>query len=136
MEEITLTREELLEFAKMATFHLDDRLCPFSREDLRAEAWIVGYQFAKRHQKQHEEDENNLAPMPADFEEQLEQAYKNADEVQYQNGYREGQKATVEEINEALLSEVLPCFMHGGEADEVVAKLEEVLSKKVKDVGV
>lgn len=36
-----------------------------------------------------------------------------------------------EQINEVLLSEVLPCFMHGGEADEVVAKLEEVLNKKI-----
>ena len=35
-----------------------------------------------------------------------------------------------EQIKEALLSEVLPCFMHGGEADEIVAKLEEVLNKK------
>ena len=32
-----------------------------------------------------------------------------------------------ERIEEALLSEVLPCFMHGGEADEVMAKLDEVL---------
>lgn len=134
MEEIALTREEVLELAKMATFHLDDRLVPSSREDLRAEAWLMGYQFAKSHAKQREETNN--APIPADYEELLEQAYKNADEVQYQNGYRKGKKDAVEEINEALLSEVLPCFMHGGEADEVVAKLEEVLSKKVKDVGV
>lgn len=35
-----------------------------------------------------------------------------------------------EQIEEALLSEVLPCFMHGGEADEVVAKLDEVLNQK------
>ena len=35
-----------------------------------------------------------------------------------------------EQINEALLSEVLPCFMHGGEADEVLAKLDEVLNQK------
>ena len=35
-----------------------------------------------------------------------------------------------EQIEEALLSEVLPCFMHGGEADEVVAKLDEVLKQK------
>lgn len=34
-----------------------------------------------------------------------------------------------EQIEEALLSEVLPCFMHGGEADEVVAKLDEVLNQ-------
>lgn len=32
-----------------------------------------------------------------------------------------------EQIKEVLLSEVLPYFMHGGEADEVVAKLDEVL---------
>ena len=35
-----------------------------------------------------------------------------------------------ETVKEALLSEVLPCFMHGGEADEVVAKLDEVMNKK------
>lgn len=38
-------------------------------------------------------------------------------------------KQILEEIEEALLSEVLPCFMHGGEADEVIAKLEEVLEE-------
>lgn len=41
-----------------------------------------------------------------------------------------GTKWQLERVNEALLSEVLPCFMHGGEADEVVAKLEEVLNQK------
>ena len=40
---------------------------------------------------------------------------------------------TIEDIKEALLSEVLPYFMHGGEADEVVAKLDEVLSKRAKE---
>lgn len=35
-----------------------------------------------------------------------------------------------EQIEKVLLSEVLPCFMHGGEADEVVAKLDEVLNQK------
>ncbi len=44
-----LTREELLEFAKLATYHLDDRLCPLSREELRAEAWLQGYEFVKSH---------------------------------------------------------------------------------------
>lgn len=34
-------------------------------------------------------------------------------------------------VKDVLLSEVLPCFMHGGEADEVVAKLDEVMSTKV-----
>lgn len=37
---------------------------------------------------------------------------------------------TIEAVKEALLSEVLPCFMHGGEADEVVAKLDEVMTTK------
>lgn len=38
----------MLEFAKMATFHLDDRLVPFDRETLRAEAWLAGYEMSKR----------------------------------------------------------------------------------------
>ena len=50
-----VSREEMLEFAKMATFHIDDRLCPFSREDLRAEAWLEGYEFAKRHHNKESE---------------------------------------------------------------------------------
>lgn len=57
MEEFTLTREELLEFAKMATFRLDDRLCPFSREELRAESWLAGYWFARSHQPQPKQDD-------------------------------------------------------------------------------
>jgi len=68
MDKLTPTREEMLDFAKMATFHLDDRLCPFSREDLRAESWLNGYYFAKRHQKPAEEEEQNRALMPADVE--------------------------------------------------------------------
>ena len=42
------------------------------------------------------------------------------------NGYGKGCEYTREVIKEALLSEVLPYFMNGEEADEVVAKLEEV----------
>lgn len=41
-----------------------------------------------------------------------------------------GRTKTIDEIKEALLSEVLPYFIHGGEADEVVAKLDDVLSRK------
>ncbi len=62
MEVFTLAREEMIEFAKMATFHLDDRLCPFSREDLRAEAWLEGYQFAKRHTKESKSNETTEYP--------------------------------------------------------------------------
>ena len=36
---------------------------------------------------------------------------------------------TTEKIKELLLSEVLPCFMHGGEADEVVAMLDYKMMK-------
>ena len=57
MDKIELTKEELLEFAKMATFRLDDRLQPFSREQLRAEAWVEGYLFAKSHQPVAEQEE-------------------------------------------------------------------------------
>ena len=60
-----VTREEMLELAKYETYHLDDRLCPMSREDLRAEAWLQGYGFAKRHQPQADEEVNN-APIAAD----------------------------------------------------------------------
>ena len=60
-----ITREEMLELAKYETYHLDDRLCPMSREDLRAESWLQGYDFAKRHQKTAEEEVNN-APIAAD----------------------------------------------------------------------
>ena len=44
--------------------------------------------------------------------------------------YFAGRTKTIDEIKEKLLSEVLPCFMHGGEADEAVAKLDEVLNQK------
>ena len=44
--------------------------------------------------------------------------------------YRHGFNDCKEHIEEVLLSEVLPCFMRGGEADEVVAKLDEVLNQK------
>ena len=35
----------------------------------------------------------------------------------------------IDKVKALLLSEVLPCFMHGGEADEVVAMLDEKLFK-------
>ena len=51
-------------------------------------------------------------------------------ELAEDHAYFAGRTKTIDEIKEALLSEVLPCFMHGGEADEVVAMLEEVLNQK------
>ena len=41
------TNSEMFEIAKKMTFDLDDRLCPYSREELRARAWMEGYMFAK-----------------------------------------------------------------------------------------
>jgi len=52
-----VTREEMLEFAKQATFHLDDRLVPYDRETLRSEAWLMGYEFARRHEQKKDEEE-------------------------------------------------------------------------------
>ena len=51
-ERISVTRDEMLEFAEKMTFHLDDRLVPFSRETLRSEAWLLGYFFAKAHKQE------------------------------------------------------------------------------------
>lgn len=45
----SLTRDEMLDFAEKMSFHIDDRLVPFSREQLRSEAWLAGYDFAKAH---------------------------------------------------------------------------------------
>lgn len=52
-------------------------------------------------------------------------------ELAEDHAYFAGRTKTIDEIKEALLSEVLPCFMHGGEADEVVAKLDDVLNQKI-----
>ena len=43
-------------------------------------------------------------------------------------------ESTIEAVKEALLSEVLPFFMHGGEADEVVAKLDEIMMTKETNI--
>ena len=51
---------------------------------------------------------------------------------QMEAAFKAGAKWNFEKIEEVLLSEVLPYFMHGGEADEVVAKLEEVLLNQKK----
>lgn len=42
-------REEMLELAQYDTFQLDDRLNPLDRRELRSEAWLKGYEFAKAH---------------------------------------------------------------------------------------
>lgn len=63
MEQYTFTKEELMEIAKKVTSHLDDRLCPYSREELRAEAWLEGISLVKRHQQAYEK-EIDVVPEP------------------------------------------------------------------------
>lgn len=48
----------------------------------------------------------------------------------FDDAIKYGMRLQKEQIKEALLSEVLPYFMLGGEADEVVAKLDEVINQK------
>lgn len=64
------------------------------------------------------------------FTEWQKEQDKETIELAEDHAYFAGRTKTIDEIKEALLSEVLPCFMHGGEADEVVAKLDEVLNRK------
>lgn len=47
-EDCVPNHTEMIEIGKKMTYYLDDRLCPYSREDLRAHAWYDGYMFAKR----------------------------------------------------------------------------------------
>ena len=75
MEKLELTKSELIELARIATFHLDDRLVPYSRENLRAMAWIEGFYFVKRHQQADEEEkakeEQATSPSPCRIQEIL-----------------------------------------------------------------
>ena len=48
----------------------------------------------------------------------------------YKHGFDDCEEYIKEHIKEVLLSEVLPCFMRGGEVYEVVDKLDEVLNQK------
>ena len=72
-------------------------------------------------------------PVSEDLGDYINELSKQFPEVSFAKLSRIAVRAAkwqIEQINEVLLSEVLPCFMHGGEADEVLAKLEEVLNKK------
>lgn len=72
-------------------------------------------------------------PVSEDLEKAAVEAFKqivDSDKNNFLEIFKAGANWKKEQIEEVLLSEVLPCFMHGGEADEVVAKLDEVLNKK------
>ena len=69
----------MLEFAKMATFHLDDRLVPFDRETLRAEAWLAGHEMSKRFplvSKDQQEMEMQLAASQCELKDIREELQK------------------------------------------------------------
>ena len=68
--------------------------------------------------------------IPSEIFYDLSPVLQNIWKHEVEAAFKAGAQWQKEQINEVLLSEVLPCFMHGGEADEVVAKLEEVLNKK------
>ena len=72
---------------------------------------------ASEKERMHKAESESPFFMPADFA----------------SGFKAGAQWQQERIEETLLSEVLPLFMHGGEADEVIAKLEEVLYYKEKE---
>ena len=64
------------------------------------------------------------------FKDAMEYKIKTGLKMAHMTSFKAGAQWQFEKINKALLSEVLPCFMHGGEADEVVAKFDKVLNKK------
>lgn len=53
--------------------------------------------------------------------------------IGFVNGAMWADKTMIEHIEQLLLSEVLPHFMHGGEADEVVAMLDKKLNHQRKE---
>lgn len=53
-ERYSMTRQEVIDLARRATFRLDDHPVPFDRETLRAESWLAGYEFAKDHERKEE----------------------------------------------------------------------------------
>ena len=89
--------------------------------------WKEG-QFEKNRQKHCDNITNEQAELESGFIDQHLDKHQRMptflDAIEY------GMQLQKEQIEEALLSEVLPCFMHGGEADEVMAKLDEMLSQK------
>ena len=82
------------------------------------------YEMGKQHQEPVSKDVEEASRNYADNEEYGEDVY-----FAIKAAFKAGAKWQKEQIKELLLSEVLPYFMNGGEADEVVAKLEEVLSQ-------
>lgn len=52
---------EMKEFANQMTFHLDDRLEPLSREELRILAFLEGFYFAKRNIENDKFDSDIIA---------------------------------------------------------------------------
>ena len=96
----------------------------------------IAVRVAKWHKEQFEKKRLKHCNSITNEQAELEQGFidQHLDKHQrmptFLDAIEYGMRLQKEQIEEALLSEVLPCFMHGGEADEVVAKLDEVLSQK------
>lgn len=92
-----ISREEMLEFAKMATFHLDDRLVPFDRETLRAEAWLHGHEMSKRFplvNKDQQEMEMQVAALQCELKEVREELQKRDELIKVLQQEPEPEKMT------------------------------------------
>lgn len=99
-------------------------------------SWNSDFDFIARHfaewGKKHAGIENkSQSPASNDFEEEWSEYFRykgSVATVNIKDLARHFANWQLERIVKALLSEVLPCFMHGGESDELVAKLDEVLN--------
>ena len=54
-EDLIPNEKEMMAFADKMTFTLDDRLCPYSREELRSRSFLLGMEFAKRNREYPEQ---------------------------------------------------------------------------------
>ena len=101
------------------------------------EALYTGFMSGTQWQKEQFE-KNRLAACDRQTEEEAKIEWdfvmgiieKENRQPTFDDAIKYGMRLKKEQIEEVLLSEVLPHFMHGGEADEVVAKLDEVLNQK------
>lgn len=79
-----VTREEMLELAQYDTFQLDDRLNPLDRRELRSEAWLKGYEFAKDHpykSPDQKEMEDRLEALQCENKDMREELTKRDDTI-------------------------------------------------------
>lgn len=99
-------------------------------------SWNSDFDFIARHfaewgNKHAKIEIQSQSPASNDFEEEWSEYFRykgSVATVNIKDLARHFANWQLERTVKSLLSEVLPCFMHGGESDEVVAKLDEVLN--------